>query len=317
MQATDPRIQDMIVQAVQTVLQATGVNADAPDGTAPAVRAVPEPQPSTSTGGFTQTSVHITSRNGKRRCLNNTTDKDSDATVQIPLQRKKKPSVPSRRMSDIDKVSAPYFSGNDSDEEADSLAEISEINDEHNKVLANDANRQADPVDQLIEREYAEEENKSFLPSIPSKLATAVTHWCHNVPDREQIKKAFKNTLILDNVEGLLPVRINEILYQHMSFRSKMNDQHLRWINSFVTWGLGPITAVLDQVLKMEANLAMSECTVEIDGGCLLIGKDQFDIHHLRQLLDQSVYILAICNSVGLQKRKSQLRECLDKNTIT
>ena len=179
--------------------------------------------------------------------------------------------------------------------------------------MANDANRQADPVDQLIEMEYAEEENKSFLPSISSKLATTVTHWCHNVPDREKIKKAFKNTLIPDNVEGLLPVRINEILYQRMSFRSKMNDQHLRGINSFVTRGLGPVAAVLDQVLKMEANLAMSECTVEIDGGCLLIGKDRFDIHHLCQLLDQSVYILAICYSVCLQKRKSQLRECLDK----
>ena len=73
--------------------------------------------------------------------MNNTIDDDSDATVLLSAQRpKKKQSVPARqRMSDIDDVSEASYSGDDSDGEADSLAEISEASDEHVN-LATDGN---------------------------------------------------------------------------------------------------------------------------------------------------------------------------------
>ena len=62
----------------------------------------------------------------------------------------------------------------------------------------------------------------------------------------------FKTTLVSENIAGLNLVKINQVLYQRLPYRVKINDQRLCGIHSFVTRGLGPIVSVLDSVLKLE-----------------------------------------------------------------
>ena len=85
----------------------------------------------------------------------------------------------------------------------------------------------------------------------------------------------FKSTLIPENVPGLNPVRINEILYQKLSYRVKINDQMLRGINTYITRGLGPFVSVLDRILQFE-NLMKKNVDIKIYGKDLVLesGRD-------------------------------------------
>ena len=91
------------------------------------------------------------------------------------------------------------------------------------------------PVDLLVDKEYKEDVKKEYLPPVSRRLAETISKWCRQVPDRERIRAMFKSTLIPENVEGLTPVRINEVLYQRLSYRVKINDQRLRGINTYLT----------------------------------------------------------------------------------
>ena len=53
-------------------------------------------------------------------------------------------------------------------------------------------------------------------------------------PSRERVKEFFKQCMVPINVDGLNPVRINEILYAKLTFEEKLNDQKLHGINSFL-----------------------------------------------------------------------------------
>ena len=46
----------------------------------------------------------------------------------------------------------------------------------------------------------------------------------HVTPSSENIKLMFCECLLPENVEGLQLVKINEILYQNLPFRAKVND---------------------------------------------------------------------------------------------
>ena len=82
-------------------------------------------------------------------------------------------------------------------------------------------------IDSILSRDYDVKIVKPCLPPVSGKLAEAVTRWCRITPPREKIKQYFQDTLIPDNVDGLKPVRINEILYQKLPSRAKLNDQRL------------------------------------------------------------------------------------------
>ena len=62
-----------------------------------------------------------------------------------------------------------------------------------------------------------------------------------------------------ENVDGLKPVRINEILYQKLPMRAKINDQCFWGINSYFTHRVGPLISMLDQLVTFEAELAMAK----------------------------------------------------------
>ena len=176
------------------------------------------------------------------------------------------------------------------------------------------ANRQCNVgVDVILTQEFGGEEPKPHLPGVASKLSTAVTSWLRVVPKREKIKEMFQNALIPDNIEGLLQVHINEILYKHLPFRARLNDQHLWGINTYFTRGIGPLVSVLDMVVRFESVLSGKKNSVQVDGSLITMNEVRFDITQVRELLSQAVKILSTGNSVVLHKCKGLLRQYLDR----
>ena len=65
----------------------------------------------------------------------------------------------------------------------------------------------------------------------------------------------FGEVLVPENIDDLLPVCINEILYQHLPFKVRVNDQCLRQVNTYFARGLAPLVSVLDEIVKFESRL--------------------------------------------------------------
>ena len=114
-------------------------------------------------------------------------------------------------------------------------------------------------IEAILNKDYDQVVVKPTLPPVSQRLADAVTRWCHVMPPCDKIKEFFKNTLLPENVDGLKPVHINEILYQKLPMRAKVNDQCFWGINSYFTHGVGPLISMLDQLVTFEAELAMAK----------------------------------------------------------
>ena len=274
------------------------------------------PQPGTSGIQTRRSCSPLRDTSNKRKRSRHSPSSDTDATV---LVTKTKTGPPRRQ---YDEVSVGSLS--DSISIADSHeSEVSSNDGVH--MAANVASMHAaDGVDDFIHEQYLEEPLRAFLPPVSEKLAETITHWCCQVPDREKIRNMFKTTLVPENIAGLGSVKINQVLYQQLPYRVKLNDQRLRGINSFVTRGLGPVVSVLDLLLKLEKML-MNKAHCHIEEGKIIVNRDSmdlrttttenviFDVKKVRLLIDQGVRALTICNSVCLQKRKTGLKGSLDR----
>ena len=264
------------------------------------------PQPSTS--GLQECQSCPSKNNAGKRKRQRTSS--TDELDSPPVYQGKKPSIP-RRPSMNDEISDDSLSKFDVNNESDVDDNSNELSffDHDNSPADHTANRQkAVNLDDFIHSEYSEEPICKYLPPVSPKLAEAVTRWCHVVPDREKIKTMFTNTLIPDNVPGLNSVRINEVLYQKLSYRVKINDQRSRGINTYITRGLGPIFSSLDKILQFENSLR-KDVEIKIEDDTLVVknSKDnseivdfQLNVRELRSQIDQGLRMLTICNSVCL-----------------
>ena len=116
-------------------------------------------------------------------------------------------------------------------------------------------NPPADSLDTFLTSEYCEEEKCPSLPPVSDTLAGIVTSWLRTTPKKEKVKELFKSALLPENVEGLLPVQINELLYQCLPSRFHFADQRLHGQNTFFTRGLGPLISLLNKILKIQVAL--------------------------------------------------------------
>ena len=116
---------------------------------------------------------------------------------------------------------------------------LGDLDGKDNEVIL--ANRQCKlSIDAIFAREFGGEEPRPSLPPVSEKLVSAVTTWMRVTPNREKIKEMFQEALLPDNVEGLLPVWINDILYQHLPFKAKENDQRLHRYQYIFCEGTSP-----------------------------------------------------------------------------
>ena len=168
-----------------------------------------------------------------------------------------------------------------------------------------------DHADDILDRDYGEEQPRPCLPDVSAKLAKAVSTWLRVTPPRDKIKELFKITMIPGNVDGLQPVRINELLYQVLPLKAKRADQSLRGINSFFTKGVGPLINVLDRLIALESLISGQDnrpVVCKVEKGVLLVNDQEFDIPLLRKWADNSVRLLCTGNSVTLMKRRTGIR---------
>ena len=165
----------------------------------------------------------------------------------------------------------------------------------------------------ILNREYGDEQPPPVLPAVSEQLAKTVTKWMRVAPSREVIKGMFKEIVIPDNIEGINPVKINEVLYQSIPFHAKVEDQCLRGINTYLQKGVGILTFLLDRFIEIEGTLCTDNPTkpniVALQDGKIKIDDTEYDFHQLRSLLHQATHLLATCNSVCLLKHKLGLKK--------
>ena len=164
----------------------------------------------------------------------------------------------------------------------------------------------------VLKRDYGEDLPPPTLPSVSEPIAHTVTKWLRMTPGREKIREMFKSIILPANIDGLTPVRINDIVYQTIPFRAKINDQRFRGINSYLTTGVGPLVSILDSLISSEEAILKGTETVQvIDNKITFSGGAILDVLELRQLLHKSVKLLSFCNAVVLQKRRTMIKPFL------
>ena len=208
-------------------------------------------------------------------------------------------------LGDVDDLLSLH--GSDEEPENDNINNI----DNENEVIL--ANRQCNlTVDAILARDYGGNSPRKTLPGVSTKLAEIVNTWMRVTPRREHIRELFKEVLLPENVESLLPVKINEVLYQRLPFKAKISDQCLRGINTYFSRGIAPLLPALDELMKIECCLGDRENPLQIKDGSLWLGSTPVNIKQIRVWIGNALKILAVGNSVVLTKRKSNLRPYLD-----
>ena len=127
-----------------------------------------------------------------------------------------------------DEVSDGELSGEDCNNlnDVDELLSInpSEADPENDTIIL--ANRLSNiTVDAILTLDYGGASPCKTLPGVLPKLAEVVTNWMRVPPKCEAICEMFKEALLPENVDSLLPVKINEVFYHRLPFRAKINDQ--------------------------------------------------------------------------------------------
>ena len=187
-------------------------------------------------------------------------------------------------------------------------------------------------LNDILEKEYGIIVPKMQTPPVSEKLAIAVSKWLRETPNREKIKELFNETAGQnpENVQGLQPGRINELLYQRLPFKAKVNDQKLRGMNSYFLRGVGLLVSLLDCLLHFEANtgllVSLLDCLLHFEANTSTEGNElkledkkiwlndcSLDIPNMRKAIHNCVHILSLGNAVCLQKRKSNLRPYLER----
>ena len=120
--------------------------------------------------------------------------------------------------------------------------------------------------------------------------------------------------LLPENVEGLKTIRINELLYQKLPFRTKVNDQRIRGINSYFTRGTGPLIALLDKLIDFEATVkSQNLTTIQCEDTELKVPGSSLNLTEICGFLHKSIQILSFGNATCLQKSKSLIKNYLDQ----
>ena len=166
-------------------------------------------------------------------------------------------------------------------------------------------------MDAILSKEYGLVQSKPGLPDVLEMLSKTVITWLRETPKREQIKELFRDTLMPLNVPGLSPVKINEIVYQRLSFKGKVNDQRLRGINTYFTRGICLILSVLDSIISMEAYLS-NKGEIACEDRKLKMGDLTIDCTDIRRTLSSGLQILCCGSAITLQKYKTALKPYLD-----
>ena len=217
--------------------------------------------------------------------------------------------------SDIDNDDASENEGfSDADvSEIEDLIEDNNFNTLLTKMSENNTCKDLESkCDDLITENYLVDPPITHLPPISNTLASAIMQWCRLPAKKEEIKEMFKRSLVPKNIEGLHPMRINELLFQKLPFKARLNDQRLRGTNTFLVQGAGPVASVFQDLCRIETLLKSDTNSFKISAG--KISGEGIEIHFtdLRSKLGNALKLLTSAHALQLPHRKQALKPFLD-----
>ena len=139
-------------------------------------------------------------------------------------------------------IPSHYENISESGSESESNSDNDIVNEERNNNVFDDVNDSDDTVilqnnepdyslefsednsnvlEEILSRDYEVAVPKKSLPPVSEKLAKNINRWLHDPPSRENSRELFAKCLLNENVDGLKPVKINEILYQKNALQCK------------------------------------------------------------------------------------------------
>ena len=123
----------------------------------------------------------------------------------------------------------------------------------------------------------------------------------------------FKACLVPENISGLHPVRINELLYQKLPFKAKVNDQRLRGTNTFLARGAGPVVNVFQDLCRLETLLQSDKNKFKIESGKIICDDFTADFSDMRMKVGASLKLLTAAHALQLFRRRQALKPFLDR----
>ena len=162
---------------------------------------------------------------------------------------------------------------------------------------------------EFVQENYAPKKtNDHVAPPISPLLASTIDAWCLNVPNKEMIKFAFDQCKIPENRVAFSQIRINDIIYQRLPFKTKETDRQARNQSTYLTRAMGPLAFIWDTLIRVEAFAMKKQQppALKISANKLISLKD------LIACLSASMKLLGLNVSLGLQRRKSALKSHLD-----
>ena len=162
---------------------------------------------------------------------------------------------------------------------------------------------------EFIQENYAPKKAVDHLaPLVSALLASTIDAWCLNVPNKEMIKSAFDQCKIPENVVAFSPIRINDIIYQRLPFKTRETDRQSRNQSTYLTRAMGPLAFMWDTLIRAEAfAIKKKQQPPALETATSLI-----PLRDLIACLSASMKLLGLNVSLGLQRRKSALKPHLD-----
>ena len=170
-----------------------------------------------------------------------------------------------------------------------------------------------DDTDQIlndfIQENYGTKKVEDHMaPPVTDLLATTIDQWGLNVPNKNDIKLAFEQCKIPNNVRCLAPIRINDIIYQRLPFKAKELDRQAKNQSAYYTRAMRPLAFIWQCFVKAEAWAIKNKR----DPPMLKMQGENITIRNLTACLSASMKLLCFHRALNLQKRKSLLRQHLD-----
>ena len=260
---------------------------------------------------FTSNSIKT---NGKKR------KRTSDAEIQFKTPPQNAQVSKTGEVSESDNNYASDHEGfSDGDaSEMEDLIEDNNLNSLLNKPSESNVHKDLNSkCDDLFTENYLVDPPITHLVLISDTLASAITQWCRLPAKKEEIKEMFKQSLIPKNIEGLYPVHINELLFQKLPFKARLNDQRLRGTNTFLAQGAGPVASIFQDLCRIEI-LLKSDCNSFKILGEKISGEGiEIDFTDLRSKLGNALCLLTLAHALQLSSRKQALTLFLDSNLTT
>ena len=196
--------------------------------------------------------------------------------------------------------------------------------DNRDSVENNDNNDNSPPspsmisakADDIFCQDYISQTPVHHSQLVSEALATTLTGWCRNPPKKDNLGELFKNAMTPINVEGLMPVRINDGLYHKLQFKARINDQRLCGLNAFIVCSCGPLASVFQELCTSEMALKSYDEKTQVEvknDGTLFVGNTVVDFTQMCKSLGVSLQLLASCDSYLFVRHKVSLLPFLDK----